>query len=45
MLVGVCVDLFVVINEYIDLVLFKYLNIESGGGLLLYLSIEEFIFF
>uniref|UniRef100_A0A7I4EH88 Sec23/sec24 transport family protein n=1 Tax=Physcomitrium patens TaxID=3218 RepID=A0A7I4EH88_PHYPA len=40
-LAGVCVDLFAVTNEYTDLASLKYLNIESGGGLLLYSSTEE----
>ncbi|CAK9861969.1 unnamed protein product [Sphagnum jensenii] len=38
---GVCVDLFVIINEYADLALLKYLSIESGGCLLLYSNTNE----
>jgi len=38
---GVCVDLFVITNEYADLALQKYLSIESGGSLLLYSSTDE----
>ncbi len=38
---GVCVDLFVITNEYADLASQKYLSIESGGSLLLYSSTDE----
>jgi hypothetical protein len=38
---GVCVDLFVITNEYADLALLKYLSIESGGCLLLYSNTNE----
>ncbi len=38
---GVCVDLFVITNEYADLALLKYLSIESGGSLLLYSNAHE----
>ncbi len=38
---GVCVDLFVITNEYTDLASLKYLSIESGGSLILYSSTDE----
>ncbi|KAH8945942.1 hypothetical protein BDL97_12G067200 [Sphagnum fallax] len=38
---GVCVDLFVITNEYADLALLKYLSIECGGCLLLYSNTNE----
>ena len=38
---GVCVDIFVVTNEYIDLASLKFLSIESGGSLFLYSSTDD----
>jgi hypothetical protein len=38
---GVCVDLFVITNEYTDLASLKYLSIESGGSLILYSNTDE----
>ncbi|KAK6936224.1 Sec23/Sec24, helical domain [Dillenia turbinata] len=38
---GVCVDIFAVTNEYIDLASLKFLSIESGGSLFLYSSIDD----
>lgn len=38
---GVCVDLFVITNEYTDLASLKYLSIESGGTLILYSNTDE----
>ena len=39
--VGVCVDIFVVTNEYTDLASLKFLSIESGGSLFLYSSTDD----
>lgn len=38
---GVCVDIFVVTNEYTDLASLKFLSIESGGSLFLYSSSDD----
>lgn len=38
---GLCVDLFVVSSEYVDLASLKFLSVESGGSLFLYSSAEE----
>jgi len=38
---GVCVDLFIITNEYTDLASLKYLSIESGGSLILYSNTDE----
>eukprot|EP00897_Mesotaenium_endlicherianum_P000760 jgi/Mesen1/10685/ME000009S10481 len=39
--VGVCIDLFAVTREYVDLASLKFLSVESGGGVFLYPSPEE----
>ncbi|ONK71291.1 uncharacterized protein A4U43_C04F6960 [Asparagus officinalis] len=38
---GVCVDIFAVTNEYVDLASLKFLSIESGGSLLLYANTDD----
>ncbi|KAK3144834.1 hypothetical protein QOZ80_4AG0318480 [Eleusine coracana subsp. coracana] len=38
---GVCVDIFAITNEYIDLASLKILSVESGGSLFLYSSTDE----
>lgn len=38
---GVCVDLFAITDEYTDLASLKYLSIESGGSLFLYVNMDE----
>lgn len=38
---GVCIDIFAVTNEYIDLASLKFLSIESGGSLFLYSSTDD----
>ena len=38
---GVCVDIFVVTNEYTNLASIKFLSIESGGSLFLYSSTDD----
>ncbi|KAK3142681.1 hypothetical protein QOZ80_4BG0349890 [Eleusine coracana subsp. coracana] len=38
---GVCVDIFAITNEYVDLASLKILSVESGGSLFLYSSTDE----
>ncbi|KAJ7538391.1 hypothetical protein O6H91_11G046100 [Diphasiastrum complanatum] len=38
---GICVDMFAITNEYIDLASLRFLSLESGGSLFLYSDTDE----
>ncbi|CAN6692112.1 unnamed protein product [Malus baccata var. baccata] len=38
---GVCIDIFAVTNEYTDLASLKFLSVDSGGSLYLYLNTDD----